>query len=214
MTRFMGPGGYGKTRLIDRRRDAALPHFPGGVWFVDLAPLAEGAYVAGDRRAQRSVYHRRREHSTEERLTAELRSRSLLLVFDNCEHLLDSSAALASRLLSHMSRSSDSDNQSAGAGRHGGTGLLRFLAKIFPLFRAGKALPTSWRSRRILPSCWSTPESNCLCNAPSGESAFRLDAAQRAGGGRYMPATRRYSARYRTGGGTPAVVRREMSRRD
>ncbi|MBC7806125.1 MAG: tetratricopeptide repeat protein, partial [Akkermansiaceae bacterium] len=93
------PGGVGKTRLSIAVADAALSQFSDGVWFVDFAPLAEGAYVA-ETVAQTLGVSQEAGHSAEERLIAELRSRSLLLVFDNCEHLLDSSAALASRLLS------------------------------------------------------------------------------------------------------------------
>ncbi len=95
---LLGPGGVGKTRLSIAAADAALPRFPDGVWFVDLAPLTEGAYIP---EAMSRILGVSQEagQSAEERLIAELTPRSLLLVLDNCEHLLDTCASLSHRLL-------------------------------------------------------------------------------------------------------------------
>ena len=72
--------------------------FPDGVWLVELAPLADPALVPQAVAAALGV----REApgvALPEGLVAALRERALLLVLDNCEHLLDACAALAARLL-------------------------------------------------------------------------------------------------------------------
>jgi predicted ATPase/DNA-binding CsgD family transcriptional regulator len=93
-----GPGGVGKTRLAlriaaDRRRA-----FPDGVWLIDLASLRDGGLLARTIAATLGL----REESTQPSiiiLTEYLRDKQLLLVLDNCEHLLDDCAILASKLL-------------------------------------------------------------------------------------------------------------------
>lgn len=94
-----GPGGVGKTRLAIASAEAVLPRFADGVWFVDLAPLTEASFVP-EVMAKTLGLSPTTEGSTEERLIEALGTRSLLLVLDNCEHLLDSCAALSERLLS------------------------------------------------------------------------------------------------------------------
>lgn len=103
MMTLLGAGGVGKTRLSIAVADAALSRFADGVWFVDLAPLADDAYVA-ETVAQVLGVSQETGQSAEERLVTELSARSLLIVLDNCEHLLDASAALATRLLSACSQ--------------------------------------------------------------------------------------------------------------
>ncbi len=96
-----GPGGSGKTRLAahlaaDFR--AAPDRFPDGVWWVDLAALADEALVPG---VVASVLGVREQPGRPlvETLADELRARQALLILDNCEHLVGASAALAYRLL-------------------------------------------------------------------------------------------------------------------
>ena len=93
-----GSGGAGKTRLAVRAAEEMARGFSDGVWFVDLAPLDNpmlvnqavfGALGLQDRSSRWSV-------ST---LTDYLGDKRLLLVFDNCEHLLDASAVLVDTLL-------------------------------------------------------------------------------------------------------------------
>ena len=82
-----GTGGCGKTRLALQAAAAALPAFADGVWFVDLASLTEPALMteaiahALDVREQARV-------PLQASLIAFLDGRRLLLVLDNCEHLL------------------------------------------------------------------------------------------------------------------------------
>lgn len=98
-----GVGGVGKTRLaIETARGLTLD-YPDGVFFVDLAPIAESDLVAG----HVAVAIGLREEpgvSAEDRLAAALRSRIVLLVLDNCEHVLEVSAALVARLLAASPR--------------------------------------------------------------------------------------------------------------
>jgi predicted ATPase/DNA-binding CsgD family transcriptional regulator len=93
-----GPGGIGKTRLALRLAEELQPDFQHGAWLCDLAPVSEPDLV-GDATAQALGVKR----SADDRLASvreHLRSRSSLLLLDNCEHLLTPAAAVARDLLS------------------------------------------------------------------------------------------------------------------
>ena len=93
-----GPGGIGKTRLALRLAGELLPGFPDGAWLAELADTSDPAMVV--RRLAATLGIREEpELPVEETLTDALRSRRLLLILDNCEHLVDASAALVQRLL-------------------------------------------------------------------------------------------------------------------
>lgn len=101
MTRLLtlaGAGGAGKTRLaVEVSRDLAGA-YPDGVWFVELAPLVDPALVPRAVAAALGV----RERPGEElpaTICGYLASRRMLLVLDNCEHLVDAAARLAEDLL-------------------------------------------------------------------------------------------------------------------
>ena len=96
---LLGAGGVGKTRLAIGAAEAALPQFVGGVWFVDLASLSAPSLVP-EATAKALGIGEEPGRSPEQRLAEALASASLLLVLDNCEHVLDASAALAASLLS------------------------------------------------------------------------------------------------------------------
>lgn len=93
-----GIGGCGKTRLALQLAHQQLPAFPDGVWFVDLAPLREPQRVAPALAAALGV---REEAGTPliDRLCAHLAHRHALIVFDNCEHLIDAAAAVIDGLI-------------------------------------------------------------------------------------------------------------------
>lgn len=93
-----GAGGIGKTRLAIRVAEDAAADFPGGVFFVDLAPVNEPAVVpvAVARSLDLTDQPGRSIMDTVARF---LRDRTALLVLDNCEHLLDASGALADEIL-------------------------------------------------------------------------------------------------------------------
>jgi predicted ATPase/DNA-binding CsgD family transcriptional regulator len=93
-----GTGGVGKTRLGHEVAGGQLEVFEDGVWLVELAALVDARLVP---QAVASVLGMREqvERSLTATLADALRSRQLLLVLDNCEHLLDACAMLADSLL-------------------------------------------------------------------------------------------------------------------
>ncbi|MEU1310843.1 BTAD domain-containing putative transcriptional regulator [Streptomyces cinnamoneus] len=116
---LLGPGGAGKTRLSQEAAEAAAPaegRWPDGVWLAELAPVddaetvpeavltalgaretvvrgtaAEGLRAAADATALDPLA----------RLAEHCARRSMLLVLDNCEHVIDAAARLAETLLAH-----------------------------------------------------------------------------------------------------------------
>jgi predicted ATPase len=93
-----GPGGCGKTRLGLQFAVEAADGFPGGVWWVDLAPLAEERLVAATIAEALGV--RPLPGITPlQAAAAYLASRRALVILDNCEHLLGACAEAAEALL-------------------------------------------------------------------------------------------------------------------
>jgi non-specific serine/threonine protein kinase len=93
-----GIGGCGKTRLALRLAARRLATFPGGVWFVDLAPLQEAERVALTVATALGVHE---TPGTElfGSLIARLAEAPTMLVLDNCEHVLGAAASLVDALL-------------------------------------------------------------------------------------------------------------------
>ncbi len=93
-----GTGGSGKTRLaLEVARDL-VGVYPDGVWLVELAPVSEGALVpqvVAKALGVREVPGR----SPTDMLVDALKEKRMLLLLDNCEHLVDASARLADALL-------------------------------------------------------------------------------------------------------------------
>ncbi len=93
-----GTGGAGKTRLALQVAARVVEHYPDGVWVADLAPLADAALVP-QTVAMACGVTETAGRPVLEALIAAWRSRRVLLVLDNCEHLLQASAQLAHGLL-------------------------------------------------------------------------------------------------------------------
>ncbi len=93
-----GPGGCGKTRLALQVAAEVVAEYPDGVWFVEFAPLADPALVPQKLASTLGVREEPGRTLTVT-LTNRLREKSLLLVLDNCEHLIEASAQLAEMLL-------------------------------------------------------------------------------------------------------------------
>src|SRR5579859_6359310 len=93
-----GSGGVGKTRLSLRTAEEVLDDFTDGVWIVELAPLSDPALVA-QQVASSLGLRDDPGRPVLETLASYMRDRQLLLVLDNCEHLLDACGRLANRLL-------------------------------------------------------------------------------------------------------------------
>lgn len=91
---LLGMGGLGKTRLSLQVAAEHLHLYPDGVWFIDLSPLSDGALVAAEAARVLDVAEEpgRPLLAT---LGAQLKAKRALLILDNCEHLIKSSAELA-----------------------------------------------------------------------------------------------------------------------
>jgi predicted ATPase/class 3 adenylate cyclase len=97
-----GVGGCGKTRLAIRAASGVLERFPDGVFFVDLAPVSDPEVVAGA--AAAAVGLARMSLGTGSGQPASelidfLSTREVLLILDNCEHVIDACAALTDQIL-------------------------------------------------------------------------------------------------------------------
>ncbi|GDY31233.1 hypothetical protein GTS_28660 [Gandjariella thermophila] len=93
-----GPGGVGKTRLALRVVRGMGRSFPGGIWFVDLAPLQNPALLAHTIVQALEIGDQSTRHPLDV-LRGYLSGRRLLLVLDNCERVAAECAQLAASLL-------------------------------------------------------------------------------------------------------------------
>ena len=91
-----GVGGVGKTRLALEVGAQLVTEFPDGVWFVELAPVGEPEAVPNAVAAVLAVAAQVDLPLTEA-IARSLSRRRLLLIVDNCEHVLDAVADLVSR---------------------------------------------------------------------------------------------------------------------
>ncbi|WP_052407651.1 ATP-binding protein [Allokutzneria albata] len=95
---LIGPGGVGKTRLAIRVATGSRQGFQDGAWLVELAALEDPALLVQTVANALGI----RDHSARSpmaALTDHLVDKQMLLVLDNCEHLLDACARLAGELL-------------------------------------------------------------------------------------------------------------------
>jgi predicted ATPase/DNA-binding CsgD family transcriptional regulator len=95
---LVGPGGVGKTRLAVRAATDLGRGFPGGAWWVELAEIREPALVGN---AVMTALDLRDQAVTEPLalLLSYLRDKQLLLVVDNCEHLLVVAAGVLTEIM-------------------------------------------------------------------------------------------------------------------
>ncbi|MET4538511.1 putative ATPase/DNA-binding CsgD family transcriptional regulator [Arthrobacter bambusae] len=93
-----GPGGVGKTRLAAELATRTRKAFRDGVWIVELAALDDASLVASQIAASLRLPDQS-NRSPAERLADYIQDRQLLLVLDNCEHLLGEVPALVAKLM-------------------------------------------------------------------------------------------------------------------
>jgi non-specific serine/threonine protein kinase len=98
MITLTGAGGCGKTRLAIESAFRMKGRFSGGVWFVDLAPLTDPALVVPTI-AQSLGIREETQRSMVDALQVALGNQQLLLMLDNCEHLIAACASVAELLL-------------------------------------------------------------------------------------------------------------------
>ncbi|WP_409491191.1 BTAD domain-containing putative transcriptional regulator [Amycolatopsis sp. cmx-11-12] len=108
LTTLIGPGGSGKTRLATETARTLLGDLPDGAWLVELAAIgAEGdvaqATLAGLGLREALLGETMSAEPTD-RVIAAIREREVLLILDNCEHVIESAAAFAHRVLGECRR--------------------------------------------------------------------------------------------------------------
>nr|QZD57869.1 winged helix-turn-helix domain-containing protein [Glycomyces sp. TRM65418] len=103
LTTLVGPGGAGKTRLATETARSLLGGLPDGAWLVELAAIGPDGDVAQASLAglglRDSLLGEATNAEPTDRIIAAIRERDALLILDNCEHVIDSAAAFADRLL-------------------------------------------------------------------------------------------------------------------
>ena len=95
---LLGMGGLGKTRLSLQVAAEVMAEFPDGAWFLDLSPIRDPALVLAEA-AQVLAVREEPGRPLLQTLCAHLADRRMLLVLDNCEHLIQPAATLAHALL-------------------------------------------------------------------------------------------------------------------
>jgi predicted ATPase/DNA-binding SARP family transcriptional activator len=95
---LVGPGGIGKTRLSLKLGEQLIKEYANGIWLVELASLSNPVLVPQTVATLFDLVEGSEESLTE-KLIRVLRPKTILLILDNCEHLLDASAHLADDLL-------------------------------------------------------------------------------------------------------------------
>ncbi|WP_280438223.1 BTAD domain-containing putative transcriptional regulator [Nocardia carnea] len=108
LTTLTGPGGSGKTRLAVETAQTLLEDLPDGAWLVELASVGTSGDVAQSALAaiglRDALLGNALNTEPVDRLIAAVRDRETLLILDNCEHVIESVAAFAHRVLGECPR--------------------------------------------------------------------------------------------------------------
>jgi predicted ATPase/class 3 adenylate cyclase/uncharacterized protein HemY len=98
-----GSGGLGKTRLAMQVAADEIDDFANGVWLIELASLTSPSLLP---QSIAKVFGLKEEpkKNPEDTLCNYLKDKDMLIILDNCEHLIESCAILAERLLSHTAK--------------------------------------------------------------------------------------------------------------
>ena len=143
-----GPGGIGKTRLAVRLAAGLAADYADGAWLADLGGADDGGLVVPLVAAAIGV-REERDRPLDETLAQALQPRSMLLILDTCEHLVDACAELAHGLLVSC------------------PGLRIIATSREPLLIRGEVI---WR----VPPLGLPPGSLCIAEA-GGDARFRVD---------------------------------------
>ncbi|MFB9240004.1 BTAD domain-containing putative transcriptional regulator [Plantactinospora siamensis] len=105
---LIGPGGSGKTRLASETARVLLADLPDGAWVVELAAVGADGDVAQATLAalglRDALLGAASGVGPADRLVAAVREREMLLILDNCEHVIESTATFAHRVLGECRR--------------------------------------------------------------------------------------------------------------
>jgi predicted ATPase/DNA-binding SARP family transcriptional activator len=108
LTTLIGPGGSGKTRLATETARTLVGDLPDGAWLVELAPIGVDSDVAqatlAALRQRDSLLGEAPEAEPTDRVVAAVRERAMLLILDNCEHVIEAAATFAHRVLGECPR--------------------------------------------------------------------------------------------------------------
>ena len=108
LTTLIGPGGSGKTRLAAETARTLLGDLPDGAWLVELAAIGADGDVAQATLAalglRDALLGGAPDAEPVERVIAAVREREVLLILDNCEHVVEAAAAFAHRVLGECRR--------------------------------------------------------------------------------------------------------------
>jgi predicted ATPase/class 3 adenylate cyclase len=95
---LLGSGGVGKTRLALQAVAELVDLYPDGVWFADLAPISDPELVSSVV-AQTLGMSQAHDRRVDEAIVDWLKRRKIVLVLDNCEHLVETVARLADAIM-------------------------------------------------------------------------------------------------------------------
>jgi hypothetical protein len=193
-----GPGGIGKTRLALAAARRLLPQFADGGWVAELAPLADPALVPAAVAAALGLEFPARAASAE--LVAHaLSGKELLLVLDNCEHVIDAATRMAEALLRatpavHVIATSREPLKAEG----------EWINPVPPLAGPAAEGDDPWRYGAVLAVCRPIArERRLCCRRWPCRGVYRGD----------LPAARWHPAGDRAGSGARRRVRHRDARR-
>ena len=183
-----GAGGSGKTRLaLEVARDLTGA-YPDGVWLVELAPLTEGELVPQQVASVMGV-HEQPNRSLTETLVDALRNKRMLLILDNCEHLVDDAAHLVDVLLDSCPRLRIMATSQEALGT---MGELRWSVPSLPV-------PDIQRSPTVGGAGGLRVGAAVRRTGPPAQSVLRVDRQQRGGRLTGMPTVGGRTACHRAG---------------
>ncbi|MBB5979596.1 BTAD domain-containing putative transcriptional regulator [Kribbella solani] len=108
LTTLIGPGGSGKTRLSAETARTLLADLPDGAWMVELAAIHPDGDVAQATLSalalRDALLGEAPDADPTDRVIAAVRERAMLLILDNCEHVIESAATFAHRVLGECPR--------------------------------------------------------------------------------------------------------------